>query len=226
MLRALALALALAACSDRAPPPPSGSAEDLAAYLQRLAATDRDTQRREVAAWKLDRATWDRTVVAPFRGRYVAYVSHFELRFAGELLPHAGTIAARRHYAGDPRLTVGQAILRWVLPVQYPSLVAELDGAPIDTVFVHDGVRWRALTGFDQELIEYVEQYAEGIQPLDTGDQRWPAPACLATMLGVHRASACASLWFEATDAALRNDRPRFDRMCRLSTSLCDMRSP
>ena len=46
--------------------------------------------------------------------------------------------------------------MRWALPVQYPSMVAELAGAPIDTVFVRDGSGWRALAGLDDLLLARV----------------------------------------------------------------------
>lgn len=229
------LALLVAACRDRdpapTPAPPAmasdpGSVEDLAVYLRRVADADVDARQREIAGWELDRAAWDRTIVEPFRALYDRYDSYFDPRPLDRALAHGGAITTRRHFAGDPRLTPGQAMLRWVVPVLYPSAVAELDGQPIDTVFVHDGGRWRALAGLDGFLSTYVMQYAEGIQPQGGPQPRRAFDECVARILVVHRSVGCANVWFAATDAALRNDRARFDRMCQLATTLCDMRSP
>jgi len=222
---ALAALAALAACR-RAPAPPPGTAEDLAAYLAGLAAGDPEAAARELARWPLDRALWQRTVVGPYRAVWDQLAPEGRLRaLRGEL--RRGAVTARRHYAGDPRLTPGQFWQRWALPPLYPSFVVEIDGRPLDTVFLHDGVRWRALAGLD-ELI------AARVRTLD--------PGCAALLDGVIASAACASACWAVADAALRigarggpspgeqpgehDRRDPFARSCRIAANLCGKRSP
>src|SRR5207248_214313 len=54
-------------------------------------------------------------------------------------LAHGGEVTTRAHYAGDRKLTHVEARLRWPLPIEYPTVVAEVGGVPIDTVFVPRG---------------------------------------------------------------------------------------
>jgi len=233
---ALALALALAACRRAPAGPPPGSADDLAAYLGRLAA-DPEAAARELPRWPLDRALWQRTVVEPYRARWEELAPAARLRaLAGQLRP--GAVTVRRHYADDPRLTPGQLWQRWALPPLYPSFVAELDGRPLDAVFLHDGARWRTLAGLD-DLI-----YAR-VHALD--------PSCAAFLLAVTASHDCASGAWAVADAALRAppptpppipsptpptpeplppaapapaDRDRFGRTCHIAANLCGKRSP
>jgi hypothetical protein len=203
------VAVALAACS-RAPAPAPATADGLAAHVAGLAAGDPDAAARELARWPLDRALWERTLVEPYRGRWAELAPEGRLRaLAGELRP--GAVTARRHYAGDPRLTPGQLWQRWALPTLYPSFVVEIDGRPLDTVFLHDGVRWRALAG----LAELIEGRVRGLDP-----------GCAAHLAGVIASADCASAAWALTDAALRNNREAFVRGCRIAENLCGKRSP
>jgi hypothetical protein len=162
---------------------------------------------REVASWKLDRATWDRTVVEVYRPLYEEYARAFDAATPALIaqLANSATITTRAHYAGDPRLTLGQARARWALPVQFPSEVAELEGAALDTVFVRDGERWRAISGLDVVIRSRVEK-------LD--------PAC-AVHLDVARTGRCSDVGWVIADAALRADPPRFAHACTLATNVC-----
>ena len=212
-----AAALALAACGrDPAPPPPRAppTAGELAAYLGDLAARDPAEVAAELARWPLDRALWRRTLVEPYRAQFEACRPDDRLRVLRDGL-RRGAVTARRHYAGDPRLTPGQAWLRWALPPLYPSFVAELDGRPLDTVFLHDGEHWRALVGLD-DLI------AARVRTLDA--------ACAEHLAGVVAAAGCADASWAVADAALRTDpaggTERFARACRIAASLCGKRSP
>ena len=220
-----ALALALAACRRAPAGPPPGSADDLAAYLGRLAAGDPAVAARELAGWPLDRALWQRTVVEPYRARWDELAPAARLRaLAGQLRP--GAVTVRRHYADDPRLTPGQLWQRWALPPLYPSFVAELDGRPLDTVFLHDGARWRSLAGLDDLIFARVHA-------LD--------PGCAAYLPAVTASASCASGAWAVADAALRAPSPtlppaapaatatgrdRFDRTCHIAANLCGKRSP
>jgi hypothetical protein len=212
MVRALAM-LALVACSDnRAPTPPAPAADPagLATYLDTIAAYPPAARAAEMAHWKLDRAAWNRIVVEPFRGAYDAYDAGFADAIAPEVGKlHAGVIATRRHYSGEPKNTVAESWLRWALPTLYPSAVAELEGAPIDLVFVHDGAGWRTLAGLDHIIVERGRAFD---------------PACTAYLEGVAQ-KACSEVGYLIAAAAIRSDRTAFDRACRLAASRCGNRS-
>ena len=132
------LVLALVACHDVHAPAP-GSSEDLATYLRGLAGADEATRTREVSSWIIGDATWNTTIVEPWRQLHADYVRVYDAAMPAVVARLAAPlqITARRHFAGDPRLTHNQARLRWAVPVQYPSMVAELGGTPIDTVFLY-----------------------------------------------------------------------------------------
>jgi hypothetical protein len=208
-LAAIAALTASGACG-RAPAPAQATAEDLTAYIAGLATGDLDVAARELAAWPLDRGLWQRTVVDPYRDRWEQLAPDRRLRaLAGSL--HPGVVTARRHYARDPRLTPRQLWQRWALPPLYPSFVVEIDGHPLETVFLHDGARWRALVGLD-DLIE------GAVRSLD--------PSCAAHLAGAAASGDCASAGWAVADAALRTDRARLTRSCHIAATLCGKRSP
>ena len=222
-LAACAALAALATCSRAPAPPPPGTADDLAAYIARLAAGEPDAAARELARWPLDRALWQRTVVEPYRARWAELSPAPRLRaIATQLRP--GTVTARRHYADDPRLTPGQLWQRWALPPLYPSFVVELGGRPLDTVFLHDGARWRALAGLDDLIDARV---------------RARDPGCAAHLAAATGSADCAGAAWAVADAALRSvdpgdpadpagaaHRDHFARTCHLAANLCGKRSP
>ncbi len=216
MVRLVAL-VALVACHDGSeiapapatPPPPDPAS--LASYLDTIAAFPPAAKAAELAHWKLERAAWNRIVVEPFRGAYDAYDRHFAdaiARAATRL--HAGAIATRRHFAGDPHNTPSESWLRWAVPTLYPSAVATIDGTELDLVFVHDGAGWRALAGLGDIIVERGEV-------LD--------PGCTAYLDAVAQ-KPCAEVGFLIATAAIRSDRDAFDRACRLAASRCGKRSP
>ena len=217
-MRRLAGLLALAACngSPSAPfGPPPRSPEALVAYLQTLsgAGADEATRQREVAGWRLDASLWEHTVVELYRPLHADY----ERAFAAEApalvarLAGGGPVTARRHYAGDPRLTRSQTRDRWALPTLYPSLVAEAGGSPIDAVFVPDGDRWRALIGLDTIV-------QARVAALD--------PACAASLALAGPTGRCTDVGAAIVIAALRTDRDQLAHVCRLAETLCGKRSP
>lgn len=213
---AVALALALAAggaCRSRAASPAPGSAEALAAYLGGLAGADEQTRQSAVAGWVLDEAAWDRTVVPTYRPLWKDYVAAFDRARPALVarLAARGPVTARRHFAGDPKLTRAQGRLRWAVPVLYPSLVAELGGAPIDTVFVPDGARWRVLAGLDDVVLARV-------RALD--------PACAARVERAGPSGHCTEAGWAAVDAALRTDAGGFAHACSLAAALCANDTP
>lgn len=214
-MRLVLVIVVLAACHDHAPPPAkiTGAPEDLVAYLTTVAGADEVTRRREVATWILDDATWRTTVVPTYAPLYTDYARGYDAaaeRLVARLATR-GDLTARRHYAGDPKLTRAQGRLRWALPVQYPSMVAELDGAPIDTVFVFDGARWRVLAGLDELVVARV-------RALD--------PACADNLLRAGPIGECTAIGWQLADTALRSDLERFAHACALAKTLCANSSP
>jgi hypothetical protein len=216
-MRRLVVVLAIAACNNSpfAPAVLPGSPESLVAYLQTVVGPGADdaTRQREVADWRLDPSLWDRTVVALYRPLYADY----ERAFAAEApalaarLARGGAVTARRHYAGDPRLTRSQSRDRWALPPLYPSLVAEAGGAPIEAVFVPDGGHWRALIGLDTVV-------RARVAALD--------PGCAANLALAGPTGRCTDVGAAIASAALRTDRDQLAHVCRLAETLCGKGSP
>lgn len=212
------LAAALAGC--RAPAP--GSAEALAAYLETVASADAETRQREAAGWMPDAQLWDATVIAAYRPLHAdvqqAFAAALPALVAQLARPGArgspgspGSVTVRRHYAGDPRLTLAQSRDRWALPTLFPSLVAEIDGAPLDAVFIPDGDRWRALVGLDAVVRARVAR-------LD--------PDCAAQLARAGPTGRCTDVGAAIADAALRTDRDRLAHVCRLADTLCGKEAP
>lgn len=217
------IVLALAACR-RAPdattddlaqpeqPRTTADPDGLVAYLSTLAGTDAATRRDAVAGWELERASFARIVVPTYRQLWDDYHARFaaeSIRLVGDLARPAktGAITARKHYAGDTRLSPSQARLRLALPVLYPSVVAEIDGVPVDTVFVHDGHGWRALAGLDTSVRLFVSHLDHHCGELldDAGP--------------INR---CTELAAAIIDAALKADHAQLAHMCQLATTACD----
>lgn len=198
----VALALAVAAC-HRAESPPATLAEVLTA----VTSTDAATRAQIVGAWKLDRETWQRVTTDPYRRFYDDYAGAFDTAAPSLVarLSHSGAIVARPHFAGDPRLTLGQARARWAQPVQAPSEIAEIDGAPVDAVFVHEGTRWGVIVGIEVILRDHASA-------LD--------PGCAALLERTTPKLCDDALWVVA-EAALRGDRARFGHGCSLAANAC-----
>ncbi len=206
--RRIALFVLIAACRES--PPQTAT---LAGYLGSLTIADEEARADAVASWQLDRATWERTVVPTYAGLYDEYARAFAVAAPALVaqLAHGKRrvmIMTRPHFAGDPRLTLGQARARWALPVLYPSEVADLDSITLDAVFVRDGNRWRAITGIDSVL-------RAKVAALD--------PACAAHLdvLPSPTTKLCSDVGWVIANAALRSERARFDHACSLASNLC-----
>lgn len=191
MRRALVL-IGLSACGA----PPSTPAIDL----------------DHVAAWKLERAEWERVVTEPFRSTYDGYARAFdaalpalETQIRAARSDKRSRLIDRPHYAGDPALTRGQARTRWALPVQAPARVAILDDTPLDAVFVRVGDRYKAIVGVDQIVIDRTRALDEGC----------------AHHLEVLGSSACQAIGWEIADAALHDDRRQLGHACSIAVSQC-----
>lgn len=210
-MRALIVIMALGCSRARAPAP--GSAEHLAAYLRTVAGADQATRTSEVASWVLDQSSFAHTVVPTYRPLWQDYLAANEAARPALVarLAATGEITARRHFAGDPGITPSQGRLRWAVPTLYPSMVAELGGKPIDTVFVFDGARWRTLAGLDDVVLARV-------RALDAG--------CGERLALAGPRGKCTEVGWAVADAALRDDREGFARMCALSSRLCGNASP
>jgi hypothetical protein len=212
-VRLAAVLVVLACCRGGVPAPAPGSADALAAYLAPLAGADEATRRHEVASWILDEATWRATVVPAYAPLYGDYARGHDAASAPLVarLAARGLVTARRHYAGDLRLTPSEGRVRWALPVQYPSMVAELGGAPIDAVFVWDGAHWRVLVGVDELVIARV---------------RARDSACADRVARAGPANECTAVSWAIADSALRDDDAGFAHGCDLAVTLCANRSP
>ena len=201
VVKALALLLVLAACAQKREEVP------LARELTTVASGDPKARELVIKGWKLSRAAWQRTIVAPFEGLYDDYVRAFDAAVPAlvEDLGRGGAITTRRHFAGDPLLTRGQVRARWVVPTQFPSEVAMRGDDAIDAVFVREGSRWRALVGIDAIVIEKTAA-------LD---------ATCAKELEHVGAKICQELAWAIADAAVRSDRRMLERSCALSRAQC-----
>lgn len=207
-MKLVALAALAIACNAPPQPPVPGTPEHLAAYLSTIAGTDAATREREVRSWLVPEGTWNRTLVIPWRSLYADYTAQFAARVPAAVaqLASLDPITARRHYAGDRRLTLGEARLRWALPVQYPSSIAELGGKPLDAVFLFDGEHWRALLGLDELVLARVHA-------LD--------PACADKLAVAGPLGRCSEVGYLVAAAALRGGGPDLDRACRMAATLC-----
>lgn len=197
-MRRLLLVVALTACR-RAP----AKDDSLAAYLADAA----KDPAAAVASWKLSPAGWERVTTDPYRGEYDYYRDYFE-NHEKELvrqLSRGGAIATRAHFAGDPALTRGQARARWAQPVQAPSEVATIGGAPIDAVFVRDDGGWRVIVGVDQLVLERVGAH----------------DATCAGRMFETRSGPCANASWVVAEAALRKDVTRLQHACAQLANLC-----
>lgn len=202
-MRLALLALLVTSACHREPPAPA----TLEAYLTSLAGADEATRREAVTSWKIDEAAWQHLTTDPYRAAYADYARQFALAAPAltARLARAGTITVRPHFADDPRLTAGQARARWAQPVQAPSEIADLDGAPIDAVFVRDGRNWRVIVGIEA----IVRERAAALDP-----------AC-AAVFDALAPGPCADAAWVVAEAALRSDRNRFGRACAQATNLC-----
>jgi hypothetical protein len=175
---------------------------DLPGQLARDAeASDR---RAAVAGWQLSRATWERVVVPPFRNLYDAYVAEYPAH-VGELAAHlAPPFRPRPHFAGDPKLTLDEAVTRWIVPTLFPSQV--VDG--LDAVFVRDDDRFYALVGMSR-VIE---------RKLDL--------TCRPLLARVGPPGRCGDAVWQFVVDSLRGDTAAAAHTCSLATALCGTRSP
>lgn len=208
----LSVLAVLIACNAPPPRPAPGSATDLAEYLRTIAGADETTREHAVAGWLVPEATWNRTIVPAWRGLYAEYTAQFASRvpIAAAQLASLDPVTTRRHWAGDPHLTLAEARLRWALPVQYPSMVADVGGHPVDAVFIYDG-SWRALLGLDELVLAHVRAL----------DADCAAKVALAGPLG-----KCTEIGFVVADAALRGNRADLDRACRMAATMCGNPAP
>jgi len=190
LIRALVL---LAGCAK--PHDLAGQLESDARASDRLAA---------VSGWRLPRTTWDRVVVPPFRGLYDDYVAELPAHVP-QLAAHlAPPFAIRAHFAGDPRLTLDEAVTRWIVPTLFPSQV--VDG--LDAVFVQEDERYYALVGMAKVIARKLE------------------PTCRPLLARVGPPGPCGDAMWQLVVDSLRGNRGAAEHACSLATALCGTRSP
>ncbi len=181
----------------------SAQPHDLASQL----ASDAREPLAAVSAWKLSRPTWDRVVVVPFRELYDDYTAALDAHaapLAAQLRSLVPPIAARPHFAGDPKLTLDEAVTRWIVPTMFPSQV--VDG--LDAVFVEEDHRFYAFAGIAGVIAKQL------------------APPCRALLARVGPPGRCGdAMWQHVVDSLKRN-RDAADHSCRLAQALCGTGSP
>lgn len=211
MMRGVGALVVLAACGTPAPQA-DGTPDGLAAYLQSLAAGDAETRSAAIAGWRLDRAGWERTVTPLFRPLYDDYVTAFAMESPALRARLTGQISARKHFAGDPRLTGAEARARWSLPVLSPSLVADAGDQAIDAVFVVDHGQWRALIGIDRALRGRVARHD---------------PVCAEVLALAGPPGRCSDAGAAVAGAALRTEGAQeLGHACRLAEAACGKALP
>lgn len=213
--------IALGACSrPPAPPPdlvgPEGLAARLVADSERITgAIDPAAAAREVVAgWKMPAAGWATRVTSPYRGVWAEYAAQFDAAapaLAARLQAWAedgADIEARVHYAGDPDLSLEQSRLRPALPTGEPGavIVPAIGEVILGEVFVHDGQRWRTLTGLDAAVRARVGRH--------------DAP-CADQYARAGRLDPCGDVAWEVTRAALADDTAGLTRACAALLQRC-----
>jgi hypothetical protein len=220
----LLLPLAAMSCGDSPPssPPPDpatmGPAASLAAAVRELLARpDAPALERALADMQLDPVAFDDVLTAPYDRQYAGYQARFpaavpalaaELRrlAAEDDAPSASSVAIRRHYAGDARLSLQQARLRWALPVQAESWLVEVGGALVDAVWVRRHGRWFLLLGLDEATRQILAA---------------AAPECAASVSRAGRPGGCSDAAWMALDGAMRGDAARVARACARAQHHC-----
>ncbi len=223
LARVAGLALALLGCGrhDRAavddpaagrePPDLAGLGAALDRDLATLAGADdrRAAATALIDSWRVPAAVWPTLVTERFRPNYPAYADAFAAArpaLAEALASIHGPVDVRWQYADDPLLAPDQARLRIALPVGRPGAIVTVAGRPLSPDFVHDGRRWRALTGLDQVIVRRLAARM---------------PACVAPYQAAAR-PPCLAMSAPVIDAALADDAAELERACtRLRVNGC-----
>ncbi len=221
-MRTALVIVALAACSRSAPavprdePGPEGLAARLIADSERITgAIDPAAAAREVVAgWKLPEAAWAVRVTPPYRGVWAEYAAQFAAAapaLAARLEAWArdgADIEARVHVAGDAELSRQQSRLRTALATGEPgvAIVPAIGDVILGEVFVHDGQRWRTLTGLDAAVRARVARHDAAC----ADDYDWAG-----------RLDRCGDLGWELTRAALADDAAGLSRACTAAHAAC-----
>lgn len=215
-----ALTVALAACGDRGgsePAAPQGERPTAApslesAVAQLLAAPDLAAA---VADLQLRPASFDAVLAPPYRRLFAAYLAKYNdeadalvAELQRQRASDAGTpaIAVRRHYAGDPAISLAQGRVRWAQPVQAESWVVSIDGAPLDAVWVSHRGRWHLLLGLDEAALSALAAIN---------------PSCARAARLAGAPGPCSDAAWMAIDGALRDDADRVARACDRAAHLC-----
>lgn len=144
----------------------------------------------------LTRDEWQRVTIPPYHALYDDYAAAMPAKLA---VP----TTLRDHFAGDPSLTLDQAVTRWALPTLAPAKIGE--GS--DAVLVVVDRRRRAIVGLGEIVRRRVAALdatcATAFDRMETD-----GGTCIET------------LWFVA-DAALRAHHGRFAHACSLALNAC-----
>lgn len=210
----------VAACSSRATPEqaapgdarPGGAPSLESAVAALLSAADLDLAVNEL---KLPPESFDAVVVPPYRRLFTPYLAKYNgeadalvAELQRQRASDAGTpaIAVRRHYAGDPAISLAQGRVRWAQPVQAESWVVSIDGAPLDAVWVSHRGRWHLLLGLDEAALSALAAIN---------------PSCARAARLAGAPGPCSDAAWMAIDGALRDDADRVARACDRAAHLC-----
>lgn len=211
----------VAACSSRAAPEqaapddarPGGAPSLESAVAALLSAADLDLAVNEL---KLHPESFDAVLVPPYRRLFTPYLAKYSaeaddlvallrrLIAAARGAPPA--IAVRRHYAGDPEISLAQGRVRWAQPVQAESWVVSIDGTPLDAVWVSHRGHWYLLLGLDEAALSALAAVN---------------PSCARAARLAGAPGPCSDAAWMAIDGALRDDADRVARACDRAVHLC-----
>jgi hypothetical protein len=158
--------------------------------------------RGDTAGWLMPRRVWDRVVVVPFRELYDDYAAEFPAH-AARMTPPESPVA-RKHFAGDPLLTLDEAVTRWIVPTMFPSLV--VDG--LDAVFVEEDGQFYAFTGMADVIKAKL------------------APPCRDLISRVGPPGNCGDIMWQHVIDTLRHHAEDAQHSCSLAKALCGTPSP
>lgn len=144
----------------------------------------------------LTRDEWRRVTIPPYHALYDDYAAAMPAKLA---VP----ATLRAHFAGDPHLTLDQAVTRWALPTLAPAKVG--DGT--DAVFVDIDGRRRAIVGLGAIV-------RRRVAALDA--------TCATAFDRVEiEGGTCIEVLWAVADATLRAHHGRFAHACSLALNAC-----
>ena len=223
-LLAIAWVLAISSCGQRSTSAPAALNEaTLVEYCNDIRQRQRSSK-AVAAELRPDAAAWRASVIPTFQASQATSMHSMQLeidRLVTLLTANPSlVITARRHYAGDLRLSASAAHLRWIVPVLFESYVIAVGDHQFDLVFVpiRSGSRpgWGAIGSVDDEVAKW----------LSAGTQNNPTAAalrlqCTQKWRNSNGDGVCMGISAVAASAAMRGDTNAIDHACSLIIRHC-----